>query len=236
MRRVSYLYKYSGLKICVCLMSIFALTIQAQDSKAPAAAVLKVKGKVMLLSSPKDQEGSAAKIGAMVFPGVSIKTGEDGLAMIKMLEDNSIIRIAPRSQLVVRPSKSGDASGKKARVENGSVLFNITRKMTGSKFDVETPTSVATVKGTRFWIIVGPDGSAKVITLEGLLSLLNINSNTAKDVGEGQTGMTSGNTLTVNSTNLKDIPSDFQENNLRLKFQDDKGETRELNIDFEENK
>ena len=221
--------------IAISLLSGLAVSINsAQNSSTPAAVVLKVKGKVSLLLSEASQEGVAAKSGAMILPGVSVKTGDDGLSMLKMLEDNSIVRVGPRSMLTVKPPKGSATNQHNVKVNIGSVFFNITKKMSGKRFDVETPTSVATVKGTRFWVIVGPNGEASVITLEGLLGLLNISTKETHDVREGETGKTFSNTLTVATTDPRDIPEDATDRNLRIKFRDDKGEERELNIDFED--
>lgn len=217
------------------LIAVFALTLgfntYAETGNAPAAVVLKAKG-AAALCAPGTAVGPQAKTGDFMVSGASLVTGDDGLAMVKMLDDNSMVRVAQKSILIIKPSKEGGANGPKAKVSLGAALFNITKKIGSNRFEVETPTSVATVKGTRFWIVVKPDGSSSVIVFEGLLEYMNTATGAKQDVHAGETGKATANGLTVSKTDPNDIPKDSDDHKLKFKFKDENNETRDLDIDF----
>ncbi len=105
-------------------------------------------------------------------------------------------------------------------------------------FTVTTPTSVASVKGTKFWIIQMQDGRTMYIGIEGLVDLIN-------DAGrvllrEGQTALfTSKNQLPeIRLTKEAEIPT-MEEHDTRIKtmeieFKDSGGQTKKLRLDYEE--
>jgi hypothetical protein len=211
----------------------WAFTAGAQGAKSPSAVLLKLKGAVHYLQPGSTQEMPVSP-GDMLFQGTTLKTGDDGLAMVKMLDDNSILRVAPKSVLVIKPPKDETGEGRKVKVNIGSVLFNITKKAMGNRFDVATPTCVATVKGTRFWVLVKSDTLSSIILLEGALNLLSPAIGKNAELREGETATSTGKGITVAKTNPADIPKDMENRRLRFKFTDNNNESHDLDIEFED--
>ncbi len=77
--------------------------------------------------------------------------------------------------------RSDDSEDSRLRVDVGRIWVRFHRALTGrSKFEVETPTVVAAVRGTAFSVAVEPDGATEVQVFEGQVSL----------AGRGGTGTT----------------------------------------------
>ena len=65
---------------------------------------------------------------------------------------------------------------KQVNVADGNVKFEVS-KQSGNEFTIITPTSVATVKGTDFWLESDEDDGDRFFGLSGLVSVKNIESN-----------------------------------------------------------
>ncbi|MFQ5584788.1 MAG: hypothetical protein ACE5GL_10170, partial [Calditrichia bacterium] len=110
-------------------------------------------------------------------------------------------------------------------------------KPSGS-FSVTTPTSVASVKGTKFWTIHFLDGHTVYICIKGLIDIVN-------DAGrvllrEGQTAVVTSRFKLpeVRLTQPGDIPEEEINkagiHSLEFCFINDNGETKTLKIDIQE--
>jgi hypothetical protein len=219
------------MKILIAIHLILSFTIFGATDNS-SALVVKSKGKVSVTQPGKEQ--AAATAGALLINGTRLQTGEDGLALVKLLEDNSIIRVAAQSILTIRPKDEKGESTKKAKVSVGSVLFEVQKKLNSSIFQVETPTSVATVKGTKFWIVVKNDSVAITSTLDGEVEVEHSFTREKRTVLAGKSVRISGKKMNLGATNKEDIPADTAEKGLKIKLKDGAGETRELDIDFQE--
>ena len=72
-------------------------------------------------------------------------------------------------------------------MDSGTIRATI--KKQNSSFVIQTPTSVASVKGTDFWLLTDPDKGDQVIGLEGIVSLKNIDTGQDVDVVQGMSGI-----------------------------------------------
>ena len=124
------------------------------------------------------------------------------------------------------------------------------------KFQIETSTSLATVKGTKFWVIVDKQGYTRVVCLAGLLELMNKKLNKAVTIGKGNTGLSGDGELDVRETKDEDLqigegtgsadgkkdtqkagtPPKPNERVLNVKFKDTKGEEKDLEIILQKKK
>ncbi len=64
-----------------------------------------------------------------------------------------------------------------------------TVKKQNTDFVIQTPTSVASVKGTDFWLITDPAEGDLIIGLEGIVGLTNSETGEEIDVTEGLSGI-----------------------------------------------
>ena len=77
---------------------------------------------------------------------------------------------------------------------------------------IQTPTSVASVKGTDFWLLTDPDKGDQVIGLEGIVGLKNIETGQDIDVTQGMSGIsTPDGELGIEETVASSIPDDPSE-------------------------
>lgn len=196
------------------------------------AVIIKMKGAVQL-QTPGKNDWQAAKKGQMVASGSKIKTGDNGLVMVKFLDDKSMVRMKPKSILTVVGQKEQRVVNKEVNITLGSVLFNVDKKHKKGEFHVKTPTSVATVKGTKFWVVVDKNGVTSVVTLEDIVALLNLGSGVSKDVGPGQTGVSDDKGVTVRETKPDDLSEGKETRKMEIKFKDKDGNTKDLIIEFD---
>ena len=153
--------------------------------------------------------------------GDHIQTGDDGFGALIYLDDKSMIKIKENTNFDVMGTKSQGKISKRIKINNGTVKASIQKGIEGG-FVIETPTSVATVKGTEFWMVTSSDGD-QVFGLEGTVELKNIISGEIIMIGVDETG-TSLQTGEINvaTTDPSKVPTE-----------DEKQEINEFDIHFE---
>ena len=111
-------------------------------------------------------------------------------------------------------------------------LFVKVSKQKGS-FQVATPTSVASVKGTEFWVIENTSGTT-VIGLEGIIEVVNKSSNKVQTVNAGFTATsTKTGEVTMEQTKEEKIPDEGQlKEEIIIKFKDADGNEKEVKIKY----
>ncbi len=123
--------------------------------------------------------------GAVLNDSDQVRTGPDGFIALAFTDDGTQIKLRPNTNVTVTAQRGDDlALSKKVVIQVGELLSEV-KKQKGS-MEVNTPTSVASVKGTAFWTMVDPTGGTTVITLEGLVELFNMISGTSVQVPVGQ--------------------------------------------------
>ncbi len=137
--------------------------------------VTKTKGKV------EYQKFSEKKFTSNIYKGLGlygddrIRTGENGFSIYRYLDDASSIKILKNSDIRIEGRIKSRSIVKNVEINNGVLKFNIDNQA-NEYFTIVTPTSVATVKGTEFWLICnGPEGD-KFLGVEGEVEVKNIES------------------------------------------------------------
>ena len=220
------------------LFPIFLLIVLSSSLTAAerVAVVTKVRGSVEVKTS--GQTGFASlKKGYVLFDGDFVRTGSNGALIIVYLDDKSLLKVRSNSDMEIRGTRSGVGLSKKVNMITGTLKADVSKQRKGD-FVITTPTSVASVKGTEFWMISDPLLGDKVIGIEGLVELQNLISGEVANIGADQTGSSTPNgTLTVNTTNPDDIPEDIEEeeeiHELRIQLQDADGQEKDLIIKFQ---
>ena len=101
----------------------------------------------------------------------------------------------------------GKSIAKKINMDVGTVRATVNKQ--NSNFVIQTPTSVASVKGTDFWMITDPVDGDLVIGLEGVVTLTNNETGAEVDVTEGTSGSsTPDGDVDVEETEESSIPED----------------------------
>lgn len=170
------------------------------------AVVTKVKGLVEIMPTGK-KLFSKLKAGSILADGDKIRTGTSGFAAIIFIDDKSTLKLKGNSEAVITGQRTAASISKKINMDSGTIRATI--KKQNSSFVIQTPTSVASVKGTDFWLLTDPDKGDQVIGLEGIVSLKNIDTGQDVDVVQGMSGIsTPDGDVGVEETVASSIPTD----------------------------
>jgi len=135
-----------------------------------------------------------AKTGDPVFEGDTVKTGPGVKAQIE-LSDKSIINVGPSATLRVRAYLVNAKDGKRnyvLKALKGTIRFIIAKTFettsgTGSWKDsnvtVETPTAVAGIRGTDFFVLVDTSGEVPKVTIAVNEGVVNVRSSSLRIAG-----------------------------------------------------
>lgn len=129
-----------------------------------ASTTLTVIGGDVAVRATEDEPFSPAADGALLRAAMTVRTGADGYAVLTYFE-GSTVSLEPNTTLVIAALRA-DPDGSTAismRQVVGKTWHAVTNLVhPGSRYDVRTPTAVATVRGTRFEVDVGPDARGEV--------------------------------------------------------------------------
>ena len=197
------------------------------------AIVTKIVGKaeyVRKKEAPKDLNR-----GFIIESGDEILTKQDAFVALVFIDDRSALKIKEKSQIVINGKKNAKKISKKINLNNGTIRAQVN---SSRDFLVQTSVSVASVKGTDFWVISDDKTGDSIIGLEGIVTLLNRISGEKIDIKPGITGMSSkdGSLQSIKS-DPKDIPIDLaqsadQEKKLEIILNDSSGKQKKLIIDY----
>lgn len=208
------------------LLSAFLL---ADDN---VAVVLKVRNDVRV--TPTNQTKSIqGKRGMALQDGNKIETGKGSFCALKFVDDRSLLRIQENSSCIIEGKKEQNKIEKNIFVQVGAFFADLFKP--SSTFKVTTPTSVASIKGTKFWVI--QRSPTKYVVTQGVIEIAN-DVNKAL-VREGQTGIVESRTseIQVRLTADGDIPSEGGQGSvgqLDIGFRNGQGQEKTLRIKFKE--
>jgi hypothetical protein len=138
-----------------------------------------------------DEQGQTGQI---LNNGDFLATSDNTRAAIRFVDDGSIIRMNPESELTIRAEGERSALRKTIEIDVGELWAKVTKR-DNAEYRIQTPTAVAAVKGTEFYVRVAQDGTTTIITTEGVLDFFT---------GVGTVEIPVGSTGTVATAN--DIP------------------------------
>ena len=220
----------NGLNITIFI--IFISFMQANK----VAVTTKVKGLVEIMPVGKDNFLNL-KPGAILADGDKIRTGSSGFTALIFIDDKSTLKLKENSEVVINGQRSARSIAKKINMDIGTIRATVNKQ--NSNFVIQTPTSVASVKGTDFWMITDLVDGDLVIGLEGVVSLTNNETGTEVDVTEGTSGTSTpdGNVI-VEETEESSIPDDptdqdEQQSEIKIYFEGPNGEQKVLIIDYQ---
>ena len=115
-------------------------------------------------------------IGSELFNDDFIRTGKDGFVKFSYLDDGTTIKIHNNTELYVRGKSNNKIINKRLNISNGILKLDVS-KQKEDEFTIVTPTSVASVKGTKFIIESNLDFGDKFYGFEGIVEIINKESN-----------------------------------------------------------
>jgi len=146
------------------------------------ARLIKVEGNVYFKRMGMETFSEKAKPGAAILNGDAIKVGETGFGAIIYLDDRTILKIRENTKFSFMETQNT----RTVDLTHGTLLNNVKSEGRTKSFRIQTPVSVASVKGTQFAAIVSQTGVDQFIGKEGLFEVLNMISGETVSVGPGQ--------------------------------------------------
>ena len=159
----------------IFILFAFSLLLSSNNG---IAMITKSKGAV---EYKKNSDGSILKRkeitkGLSLYDKDKIVTGANGFAKYIYLDDGSLIKVHKNAEVYVYGAIDKRSIVKQINVTEGNVKFEVS-KQGASDFTVITPTSVASVKGTDFWLKTDDEDGDQFFGLSGLVNVTNIESN-----------------------------------------------------------
>ena len=217
------------------IILLFSIVLSISYGNKIAVAT-KVKGDVELMKVETDNF-LGLNPGTILSDGDKIRTGKSGFAAIIFIDDKSTLKIKENSEVVLTGQRTAASISKKINMDGGTIRATITKQNTD--FIIQTPTSVASVKGTDFWMITDPISGDQIIAIEGIIGLVNIETGQAVDVTEGMTGLSTPDGQTsvdeTDPSSIPDDPSDQQEGPsvIRIYLEGPNGEQKVMVIEYQ---
>mgnify|MGYP001165936476 FL=1 len=200
------------------------------------AVIQKIIKDVKKKSSQNDY--APASTGDVLFVGDQVQTGKGSLALIKF-KDKSIVRLREQSVLTMNGVGKQNSFIKENHLTQGSLEFEV-QKQKAELFRLTSPTSVASIRGTKGkWS--GGQGHDTLVVTEGRVNLKNKISGNETDVDAGSIGFSNedGSVYSRIATEeeLADAisaASNAKINELKLEMQDSKGNKKELKLRYKQ--
>ncbi len=176
-----------------------------------------------------------ASSGTVLVAGDRVRTGKLALAVIKFT-DQSIMRLREKSELTLSAEGPRGSMIKTIQLSNGGFGFDV-RKQQNEQFRLTSPTSVASIRGTRgTW--GGGLGSDTLLVLEGLVNLKNLISKKDIDIPAGFIGFSSqdGSLSSRRATEqellrgAQAVRGSSLPGEIKLEMKDPQGDKRELKL------
>ena len=187
------------------ILLICAFTMSVSYANKIAVAT-KLKGLVEIMQAGK-RDFIKLKPGTILSDGDKVRTGSKGFAAIIFIDDKSTLKLKEDSEAVITGQRSASSISKKINMDSGTVRATVTKQNTD--FVIQTPTSVASVKGTDFWLITNPETGDQIIGIEGIIGLTNSETGQEVDVTEGMSGIsTPDGNIGLEVTDQSSIPDD----------------------------
>ena len=200
------------------------------------AVATKVKGPVEIM--PIGRKGfSDLEPGTILSDGDKIRTGPSGFTAIIFIDDKSTLKVKDNSEVVITGKRTAASISKKINMDEGTIRATVKKQNTD--FVIQTPTSVASVKGTDFWLVSDPETGDQIIGIEGIVGLVNNETGQEIDVSEGMSGLSTpdGNVgLTeTDPSSIPDDPSDEIEgpSQVKIYLEGPNGEQKVMIIEYQ---
>ena len=200
------------------------------------AVATKVKGPVEIM--PIGKKGfSDLEPGTILSDGDKIRTGPSGFTAIIFIDDKSTLKVKDNSEVVITGKRTAASISKKINMDEGTIRATVKKQNTN--FVIQTPTSVASVKGTDFWLVSDPETGDQIIGIEGIVGLVNNETGQEIDVSEGMSGLSTpdGNVgLTeTDPSSIPDDPSDEIEgpSQVKIYLEGPNGEQKVMIIEYQ---
>lgn len=223
----------NGIWLSLAALLLFAPKLFSGDDDV--ALVLKTLGTVQL-----NQEGRQgwrpAQRGYRLNSGEIVQTADRSLAAIIFTDDKSLLKMRANSRVTIQGKREEKSILKKLTLGFGEIWAKITKQDTEMR--VETPSGVATVKGTEFNALFNNENRDFIIFCrEGLMELFNQYGRMslgADEIARMRPG-TPPERMQVDPNSIFELSGEEGEGmELRIDFENEDGNPKSLILDLEE--
>ena len=223
--------KYTLIKSFALIAVLIGILVPEENKLI--AVTTKAKGDVTFRSWDSE-DFNDLKPAEVLNDGDHIQTGSDGFGALVYLDDKSTIKVKENTNFDVIGTRGKEGISKRIKINTGTIKAKIQKGNAGG-FVIETPTSVATVKGTEFWLVAAPDRD-RVFGLEGTVELTNTVSGDIVTVGSDETGTSlATGEVNVAPTIPEEIPAEIEEqeiNEFEIEFEGPDGNQKTMKIRY----
>ncbi|MBW6515762.1 MAG: FecR family protein [Candidatus Cloacimonetes bacterium] len=167
---------------------LLVLLTSISFAESPVALTLRMRGDITLQRADKENK---LHEGLPLINRDVLNSRDDSFAFIKFIDDGATVRLFANSILSINADKEDDKLNKTSFLSIGTIFSNINSRR--GRYEIETPTTVASVKGTEGFIDTEEDGTTYIITLKGEFEVENTISGRQADVPAGYTCKSSPN-------------------------------------------
>ncbi len=146
--------------------------VQSQESiaKGETLLVTLVIGDVWVQKMGSDQ-WREADVDDQLQMGDKVKTGENAVCEIQML-NRGLFRIESSSEILLKTLQSVDGKVQsRFKLAKGNIGLKPKKLQKGERFEVETRTAVAAVRGTKFSVKSDAEGNTEISVVEGKVAV-----------------------------------------------------------------
>lgn len=207
---------------------------EAPNEDTPIAVVLKIKG---ILTLVRGQETLECPVGTLLRNSDIVRTDDQSLALIKMVDNSSKIRVFSNSQVLISASVDNELLNKELKLESGSILSTVNNKIAG-KYSVSTTSTIASVRGTEFLVQL-ENGITKVVGFSGRVEVENKKTKEKSLVTKGNT-VTSTEDGQIQRFETQEVPAEVNdelestdyENTMRINFENEDGSIKTIILEY----
>jgi len=186
---------------------IIALILVGGVYADKVAVISKVQGEVLIQKAADFDYNTPVTMGMILDNNDQVKVN-DGFAVMLLLDDKSQVKLRENTEVAITMVEDIGGTGYHVRLEYGQALTKY-EKGADFGFQLHTPTSVASIKGTEFWTISDPETGDQVIVTEGQVDVMNNLTGMISTAGPGQTvSSTTDGYIETGETEEGSIPED----------------------------
>ena len=216
---------------CATMGIILISSAASAQNDKDVALMLKAKGKVEV-----NQQGrnvwSVATRGERIHSGQVVRTGNESFSALVFTDDKTQLKIRANSSVTINGKREKEGITKRIALGFGELWAKVTRQNTALR--VETPSGVATVKGTEFNALY-LNAIFYVYCQQGLIEIFNqfgtllLGPNEMGQLLQGQPP----ERLDGNPNDIFDLSDDGGEgSSLEIEFENPDGSKKKLIIDY----
>ncbi|MCH8837045.1 MAG: FecR domain-containing protein [Candidatus Marinimicrobia bacterium] len=165
-------YTLSSAKHSLALVAVLLITLAATAGWAqqdPVARVLKSVGDVKVRHLADAGFDTDVRATMPLVSGDALRVGDGSFVSLLFIDDKTLLKIKPNSEFQIVET----ANTRSIMLDYGTLRSLLPQPI--KDFRVETPVSVASVKGTDFWLIHDATaGIDRAYGVEGVVEILNV--------------------------------------------------------------